>query len=50
MMGAEIKFIIIETDKISSKAVGARIKAINIKKQKLEIKFMLKLQVYGKSL
>lgn len=38
MMGAEIKFIIIETDKISSKAVGSRIKAmerireINIKK------------------
>lgn len=32
MMDAEIKFIIIETDKISSKAVGARIKAINIKK------------------
>lgn len=38
MMGAEIKFIIIETDKISSKAVASRIKAmerikeINIKK------------------
>lgn len=38
MMGAEIKFIIVETDKISSKAVGSRIKAmerikeINIKK------------------
>lgn len=38
MMGAEIKFIIIEADKISSKAVGSRIKAmerlkeINIKK------------------
>lgn len=38
MMGAEIKFVIIETDKISSKAVASRIKAmerikeINIKK------------------
>ena len=38
MMGAEIKFIIIEADKISSKAIGSRIKAmerlqeINIKK------------------
>lgn len=38
MMGAKIKFIIIETDKISSKAVGSRIRAmerikeINIKK------------------
>lgn len=38
MMGAEIKFIIIEADKISSKAVGSRIKAmeriqeINLKK------------------
>ena len=28
MMGAEIKFIIIETDKISSKAVASRIKAM----------------------
>lgn len=38
MMGAEIKFIIIEADKISNKAVGSRIKAmerirdINLKK------------------
>ena len=38
MMGAEIKFIIIEADKVSSKAVGSRVKAmerlkeINIKK------------------
>ena len=38
MMGAEIKFIIIEADKISSKAVGSRVKAmerirdINLKK------------------
>lgn len=38
MMGAEIKFIIVEVDKISSKAVGSRLKAmqriqeINIKK------------------
>ena len=38
MMGAEIKFIIIEADKVSEKAVGSRIKAmerlqeINMKK------------------
>lgn len=38
MMGAEIKFIIVEADKISNKAVGSRIKAmerirdINLKK------------------
>lgn len=48
MMGAEIKFIIVEVDKISSKAVGSRLKAmqriqeINIKKLKLEIKYMPK--------
>ena len=48
MMGAEIKFIIIEADKISSKAVGARIKAmeriqeINLKKLEVGDK------VYGK--
>ena len=48
MMGAEIKFIIIEADKISSKAVGSRIKAmeriqeINLKKLEVGDK------VYGK--
>lgn len=48
MMGAEIKFIIIEADKVSSKAVGSRIKAmerlrdINIKKVEVGDK------VYGK--
>lgn len=48
MMGAEIKFIIIEADKISSKAVGSRIKAmeriqeINLKKIEVGDK------VYGK--
>lgn len=48
MMGAEIKFIIIEVDKISSKAVGSRIKAmeriqeINLKKLEVGDK------VYGK--
>lgn len=48
MMGAEIKFIIIEADKVSSKAVGSRIKAmqrlqeINIKKLEVGDK------IYGK--
>ena len=48
MMGAEIKFIIVEADKISSKAVGSRIKAmerlqeINIKKVEVGDK------IYGK--
>ena len=48
MMGAEIKFIIVESDKISSKAVGSRIKAmdrikeINIKKIEVGDK------IYGK--
>ena len=48
MMGAEIKFIIVEADKISSKAVGSRIKAlerlqeINIKKVEIGDK------IYGK--
>ncbi len=48
MMGAEIKFIILEIDKISSKAVGSRIKAmerlqeINIKRVEIGDK------VYGK--
>lgn len=48
MMGAEIKFIIVEVDKISSKAVGSRLKAmqrlqeINIKKVEVGDK------VYGK--
>lgn len=41
MMGAEIKFIIIEADKISSKAVGSRIKAMerirDINLKKLEV-------------
>ena len=47
MMGAEIKFIILEIDKISSKAVGSRIKAmerlqeINIKRVEIgETKFL----------
>ena len=48
MMGAEIKFIILEIDKIRSKAVGQRIKAmerlweINIKRVEIGDK------VYGK--
>ena len=48
MMGAEIKFIVVEVDKISSKAVGSRLKAmqrlqeINIKKVEVGDK------VYGK--
>ena len=48
MMGAEIKFIVVEADKIGSKAVGSRIKAmeklkeINIKKIEVGDK------VYGK--
>ena len=48
MMGAEIKFIIVETDKVSEKAVGSRIKAlerlreINIKKIEVGDK------IYGK--
>ena len=48
MMGAEIKFIVIEIDKISAKAVGSRIKAmerlydINIKKIEVGDK------IYGK--
>lgn len=48
MMGAEIKFIIVEADKISSKAVGSRIKAmeylqeINIKRLEIGDK------IYGK--
>lgn len=48
MMGAEIKFIIVETDKVSEKAVGSRIKAmerlqeINIKKLEVGDK------IYGK--
>ena len=41
MMGAEIKFIIIEADKISNKAVGSRIKAMerirDINLKKLEV-------------
>ena len=41
MMGAEIKFIIVEADKISSKAVGSRIKAMerirDINLKKLEV-------------
>ena len=41
MMGAEIKFIIIEADKITSKAVGSRIKAMErlkeINTRKIEI-------------
>lgn len=47
-MGAEIKFIILEIDKISSKAVGSRVKAmerlqeINIKRVEIGDK------VYGK--
>lgn len=48
MMGAEIKFIIIEADKISSKAVGSRIKAMErlqeINMKKLEVGD----KVYGK--
>lgn len=49
MMGAEIKFIIVEADRISEKAIGSRKKAmerlkeINIKKYKWEIKYMGKL-------
>lgn len=48
MMGAEIKFIVVEIDKISSKAVGSRLKAmqrlqeINIKKVEVGDK------IYGK--
>ena len=41
MMGAEIKFIIIEADKISNKAIGSRIKAMerirDINLKKLEV-------------
>lgn len=48
MMGAEIKFIIVEEDKISSKAIGSRVKAmkklqeINLKKVEVGDK------IYGK--
>lgn len=48
MMGAEIKFIIVETDKTSAKAVGSRIKAmerlreINIKKVEIGDKIYAK--------
>lgn len=51
MMGAEIKFIVIETDRISEKAVGSRLKAmerireINIKK--LEIGDKLYARIVG---
>lgn len=51
MMGAEIKFIIVETDKVSEKAVGSRLKAMErikeINLKKLEIGDKVNSKVVG---
>ena len=48
MMGAEIKFIVVETDKVSSKAIGSRIKAMERLKEINMKKLEVGDKIYGK--